>query len=132
MLFRLFLLFIGLPLIELALLIQLGQWVGLLPTVGLVVLTGVVGAALARSQGFRVWIAIQRELQQGRMPMGELMNGLLVLAGGIVLLTPGLITDVLGLLLLLPGTRAAFLAYLRRRMEHMLRTGRVDVVTFIR
>jgi len=132
MLFRLFLLFIGVPLIELALLIQLGQWVGLLPTVGLVVLTGVVGAALARSQGFRVWIAIQRELQQGRMPVGELMNGLLVLVGGIVLLTPGLITDVLGLLLLLPGTRAAFRAYLRRRMERMLRTGRVDVVTFIR
>ncbi|NIQ55675.1 MAG: FxsA family protein, partial [Gammaproteobacteria bacterium] len=54
MLFRLFLLFIGLPLVELALLIQLGQWVGLLPTIGLVVLTGVVGAALARSQGFQV------------------------------------------------------------------------------
>ncbi len=132
MLFRLFLLFIGLPLVELALLIQLGQWVGLLPTIGLVVLTGVVGAALARSQGFQVWAAIQRELQEGRMPVGELMNGLLVLIGGVVLLTPGLITDVLGMLLLLPGTRSAFKTYLRRRLERMLRTGEVRMITLIR
>lgn len=132
MLFRLFLLFVGLPLIELAILIQLGQWVGLLPTIGLVVLTGAVGAALARRQGFRVWLAIQDELRRGHMPVGGLMDGLLVLIGGIVLLTPGLITDILGLLLLLPGTRSAFRAYLRRRLERMLQSGQVSMVTLIR
>lgn len=132
MLFKLFLLFVGLPLVELAILIQLGEWVGLLPTVGLVVLTGAIGAALARRQGFQVWLAIQAELRQGRMPMGGLMDGLLVLIGGIVLLTPGLITDITGLLLLFPPTRSAFRAYLRRRLERMLRTGQVSVVTLIR
>lgn len=132
MLLRLFLLFVGLPLVELAILVQLGKWVGLLPTIGLVVLTGAAGAALARRQGFRAWHAIQGELRQGRMPVGELMDGLLVLIGGIVLLTPGLITDILGLLLLLPPTRRAFKAYLRRRFERMIRSGQVGVITLIR
>lgn len=132
MLFRLFLLFVGLPLVELALLVQIGRWFGLLPTLALVLITGTVGAALARRQGLRVWLDIQHELREGRMPVANMLDGFMILVGGVLLLTPGLLTDLAGLSLLLPLTRRYYKARLRRRLERMMQSGQVTMFTLIR
>ena len=107
MLARLLLLFVLVPLLELALLIKVGQHVGVWPTVGLVVLTGVLGASLAKQQGLLTLRQIERELEFGRIPAAQLVDGLIILIGGALLLTPGFLTDTLGLCLLLPPTRRA-------------------------
>ena len=114
---RLLILFIAVPLVELALLIKLGNAIGLWPTIFIVIATGVLGAALARSQGTRVISAIRAEVAEGRPPTESLLNGLMVLAGGVVLLTPGLLTDLLGFSLLIPFTRNWF----RRKLSSRLR-----------
>ena len=85
---RLALLFVIVPLLELALLIQMGQWVGVRPTIGLVVLTGVGGAVLARAQGLRTMWRLRHDLANGRIPGQAIMDGMAVLAGGARLLTP--------------------------------------------
>lgn len=110
---RLLLLFVLVPLIELVLLVRLGQAVGLGPTLGLVVTTGVVGAWLARAQGVRTLARFRSEMAAGRVPQGPLLDGLMVLVGGAFLLTPGLLTDVAGFLLLVPFTRR----WLKRRVR---------------
>ncbi len=107
MFFRLLLLFTVVPLIELALLIEIGNHVGLPATIALVILTGVVGAWLAKSQGLKTLARLQGELQQGRMPTDALLDGLMIFVAGAVLLTPGLLTDLFGFLLLVPAGRAA-------------------------
>ncbi|MEK9499797.1 FxsA family protein [Gaopeijia maritima] len=124
---RLALLFVVVPLLELALLVQMGQWVGLWPTLFLVFGTGVVGAALARSQGLRTLAAVQTEMAQGRLPGGALLDGLAVLVGGAFLLTPGLLTDVAGFTLLIPTTRRLVRGVLARRLEKMQRDGTLRV-----
>ena len=105
MFFKLFLLFTIIPLIEIWVLIQIGQRIGAFETIALIVLTGALGAFLARSQGFLVISKIQNELQQGRMPTESLTDGLIILVGAVLLITPGLITDIFGFLLLIPQTR---------------------------
>lgn len=132
MFMRLLALFVLLPLVELALLIQIGQWIGLVWTLGLVVGTGLLGATLARRQGLRAWVAIQTELRAGRMPARELLDGLLVLIGGIVLLTPGILTDLAGFALLVPATRAAFKRSLRRRLERAVERGDASFTLILR
>ena len=114
---RLLALFILIPLIELYLLYLIGGQIGLFPTIGLVVVTGFIGASLARQQGFKVWRRIQSELNTGRMPAGELIDGLLVLIGGIVLLTPGLLTDLCGFALMVPRIRALVKTRIQRRFQ---------------
>lgn len=128
---KLLLLFVAVPLVELAILVKLGTLVGFWPTIALVLVTGTVGAWLARSQGIRVLRAIQAETAAGRMPAAHLLDGLLVLIGGIVLLTPGLLTDVAGLLLLFPPTRARFKGMLRKRMERMVRSGQASFTMIV-
>jgi len=105
MFLRLALLFVGVPLVELALLIQMGTWVGVLPTVALVVVTGILGAALARHQGLTTLARFQQAVAEGRLPHRELVEGILILVAGAVLLTPGLLTDTAGFLLLVPPAR---------------------------
>ena len=116
---QLFLLFTLIPLAELWLLLVLSRNVGLLPTLALVVFTGALGAWLARTQGLRAFAAVQAELNSGRMPTTSLLDGLMILVAGAVLLTPGLLTDVFGFLLLIPWTRGvlrkALTAELKRR-----------------
>ena len=116
---RLLVLFIAIPLIELALLIQIGEWAGIGPTVALVIVTGILGAHLARQQGFKVWAKIQRELQSGKIPASDLVDGLLILIGGIVLLTPGLLTDLCGFALMVPAVRRFLKSRLNRRFQIM-------------
>ncbi len=127
---KLLLLFTLVPLIELYLLILIGQSIGALPTVLLVVLTGTLGAALARRQGFSVWARINREMQSGRFPANDLIDAVLLLVSGVTLLTPGVITDVLGFLLLIPLTRAPIREFLKRRFRAMnLHAGTVRTET---
>lgn len=128
MLGRLFLLFVAVPLVELAILIQIGNWLGFWPTIGLVLLTGAAGAMLARSQGTRVLADIRSEIGAGRPPTSHLIDGLMVLVGGIVLLTPGILTDLLGLALLMPGSRSLLKRSIRRRLEGMARSGEIRVI----
>ena len=114
-------LFIGLPLIELALLIKIGTIIGFWPTIAIVIFTGVLGAALARLEGFRVFRKIQSEISIGNMPKEELIDGLLIFAGGVVLLTPGIITDIWGFAMLIPLTRYWFKRALRKAFDKMIR-----------
>jgi len=123
MLARLALLFVAVPLVELALLVWIGKRVGLAPTVALVVVTGVLGAALARRAGLAAWTRFRAALAAGRPPHREIVEGLLVLVAGAVLLTPGLLTDVAGFLLLVPAVRMRVARWIGRRV-----TGRFVLV----
>src|SRR5210317_269045 len=105
---RMLLLFVFLPMVELYLLIMLGSRIGAMPTIGLIVLTGIIGATLARQQGLSVLMKIQREMAAGKPPTQKLVEGALIVVGGIVLLTPGIITDIFGFSLLIPPIRKAF------------------------
>ena len=123
MLARLALLFIAVPLAELALLVWIGGRVGLAPTVALVVVTGILGAALARRQGLAAWTRFRTALAAGRPPHREIVEGLLVLVAGAVLLTPGLLTDAAGFLLMVPAVRRRVARWIGRRV-----TGRLLIV----
>ncbi|MCY4379264.1 MAG: membrane protein FxsA [Candidatus Dadabacteria bacterium] len=129
---RLLILFTVVPLIELALLIKLGNVIGLWPTIFIVIATGVLGAALARSQGTQVISAIRAEVAEGRPPTESLINGLLVLVGGVVLLTPGLLTDLLGFSLLIPFTRNWFKKKLQGRLRKYAQRNSASATIIIR
>ncbi len=114
---RLVLIFIVVPLIEILLLIEIGSRIGALNTIVVIILTGILGASMMRHQGFTIVRNIQMDLSQGRMPTEELINGVLVLVGGIVLLTPGFFTDAVGFFLLIPRTRR----FIREKIELFIR-----------
>ena len=115
MLGRLFLLFTLVPLVELWLLVQIGEVVGLPATLAAVVMTGALGASLAKREGLRTLHAWQESLARGQLPEEGLASGLLILVGGIFLVTPGVLTDVIGLSMLLPPLRRAAAAALTAR-----------------
>lgn len=98
--------FLAIPVIELYLLIQVGSVIGVLPTIIVVILTAVIGAALVRQQGFATWQRLQSNMAQGIMPAQDLLEGLILLLGGLLLLTPGFFTDMLGFACLMPRVRA--------------------------
>ena len=113
-------------------LIELGREIGFWPTIFLVIVTGVLGASLARSQGMWIWLEIQHELSQGNMPADKLVDGLLILIGGIVLLTPGLLTDIFGFMLLIPITRNLFKSAIRKKFQDMADSGRTNFTMIMR
>ena len=117
MLLKLFLAFTIIPIIEIFLLIEIGSMFGALTAVTLVILTGFLGAFLARMQGLQTLYRIQESLREGRMPSGELLDALLIIIAGLVLLTPGFLTDSAGFLLLIPATRNSIKYWLRRQIE---------------
>ncbi|MFP4661854.1 MAG: FxsA family protein [Halanaerobiales bacterium] len=117
MFIKLLLLFTVVPAVELALLIKIGQYVGVLATIILVASTGIIGVSLARSQGFIIIRKIKSNLNEGKMPTDDLIGGLLILIGGTMLLTPGLLTDITGFSLILPGTRHFFAQIVKRRFS---------------
>ena len=125
---RLALLFVVVPVIELILLIQLGQFVGLMPTLLLVVFTVVAGSALARAEGLRVLFKFQKELASGHLPGQALLDGISVLIGGAFLLTPGVLTDVAGFSLILPPTRRWIQKRVRARLENSIKEGSINMV----
>jgi UPF0716 protein FxsA len=106
--FLLFFLFVLVPIAELFVIIQVGQAIGVGPTIGLMVLTAVAGAYLARSQGRQTWTRFNETMRAGKVPGREVTDGAMIIFGGALLLTPGFITDVLGISLLLPPSRAAY------------------------
>ncbi len=108
--------FIVVPIVELTVIIAIGGRIGLPLTVALLLLDSVLGAVLVRSEGRRAWRAFRSALQAGRWPGDEVVQGALVLVGGALLVTPGFVTDAVGLLALLPSTRALASRYLRRRL----------------
>ncbi len=102
----LLILFIALPIAELYVIIQVGQAIGILPTLAILLVDGFVGAALARSQGRTAWMRFNRALSNGRVPARETFDGAMIIVGGALLLAPGFITDFFGFALLIPPTRA--------------------------
>jgi len=123
MLLRLFLVFTIVPIIEVWLLIKVGRVIGALPTVAILLAISLVGAWLARSQGFLTVTAIRDELAAGRLPAAHFLDGALILAGGILLLTPGFFTDFIGLFFLIPATRKLLKRWLRSWLERKLLRG---------
>lgn len=120
---RLLLLFSIVPLVELALLIKMGSVVGVLPTVLLVCVTGITGAYLAKSQGFKLFRQVSESLEQGQIPADHLIEGLLILIGGVLLLTPGLITDISGFVLLIPFTRRLIARWGKHKFKQWIERG---------
>lgn len=104
-LFPFSLLLLALPLIEIAVFVLVGSQIGVLPTIGLVVLSGIAGGALLRIQGFGILSRIRRQVEAGRDPGRELAHGVMILLAGILLLIPGFVTDILGILLFIPPIR---------------------------
>jgi UPF0716 protein FxsA len=116
----LLLLFIVVPIVELAAILQVGEWIGFWPTLGLLVVDSILGAMLMRSQGRAAWRRFNAALAEGRAPAREVIDGGLVIFGGALLLTPGFVTDIFGISLLLPPTRAVIRRLLVRRLSHRM------------
>ena len=131
MLFGLFFLFTLVPLVELYLLIRLGTYIGAVDTIAIVIGTGVAGGLLAKSQGLAVLDRMREELNQGRLPAESLLDGLLILIAGAMLVTPGLLTDGLGLLLLIPWSRQAIKSWLKRKMQEKISEGEIYISTHL-
>lgn len=125
MLAKLFLAFTLVPALEIYLLIQIGGVIGALNTLVVILLTGAAGAYLARLEGMHTFLKIQGSLQQGVMPAEEMIDALIILVAGIVLLTPGFLTDATGLLLLVPQVRFFFKRWLRKKFDRWSNTQQV-------
>ncbi len=128
---RLVLLFVGIPAIELMLLIEIGSRFGTLHTLALIGVTGVVGAALARHQGLRVLGEVQAEVGAGRLPAGSLVDGAIILVAGALLMTPGILTDAFGFLCLVPAVRDAAKRAAQARFERAVAEQRVHVAAAV-
>lgn len=126
MFWKMILVFTLVPLIELALLIYIGQFIGVLPTVLLVFVTGILGATAARNQGLMVIRDFQLTVQRAQVPAMKMIEGLLILVGAALLVTPGLLSDIAGFLLILPTSRGALALYVadyvtalvQKKMQH--------------
>lgn len=117
------LLFIGVPLAELALLIEVGRRVGIVATIAFVIVTGALGAALARHQGLGVLRDVRSQLSAGQVPASALVDGLIILIAAALLITPGILTDTVGFLCLVPAIRRGLKAVLWRRLQRAVREG---------
>ncbi|MGH9011209.1 MAG: FxsA family protein [Acidimicrobiia bacterium] len=113
-------LFIGVPFAEIYVLLQVGHVIGVVNTLGLLILISVVGAWLAKREGLGVLRRMQRSIDAGRVPGTELVDGFLILLAGALMLTPGFLTDILAILLLLPPVRAVVRRELRRRVARRI------------
>ena len=120
MLTKLFLIFLTIPLIEIVLFIEIGSRIGTWMTLLIIASTAILGASLAHKEGLKTWWGIQDKLSSGGLPNEELLDALMILVAGVVLLTPGFLTDVIGFLLLFPGTRRAIKQWLRRKLSQHL------------
>ena len=112
----LFLLFIVIPIIEIAVLIQVGELLGLWPTIAIVIGSAWLGAKYVRQQGLATMQSVQAKMAQGQMPSSEIVTGLMLLVAGVLLVTPGFVTDILGLSLLIPSVRQAIAAVVQNRI----------------
>jgi len=123
-------LFIVFPLAEIAVLIKIGSYLGLASTILIIIGTAVLGATLARIQGLKVLVEIQHDLNAGKMPADKLIDGLLILLAGVVLLTPGFITDAMGFFVLWPGGRRIVKKLLMRGFQKRMQQHEVNMRYF--
>lgn len=122
---RLALLFIGLPLLELYILIKIGSYLGPFLTIALIIFSGLLGLLLARFEGLRTLHQIRQSLSQGIVPAEEMVDSVLIFVGGVLFVVPGVITDFAALVLLIPFTRTIFKRWLRRRFDRAVERGNV-------
>jgi UPF0716 protein FxsA len=114
----LFIGFVVVPIVEIALFYTVGTWIGIWPTLGIVVVTALLGSYFVSKQGRFVWASIKSEINRGEVPTASVVHGAMILIAGALLLTPGFLTDIVGFALLVPGVREAIRQwYLRRRVS---------------
>jgi UPF0716 protein FxsA len=122
--------FLIVPVIELWGILQVGDWLGGWTTFFILIIMGFAGAYLARAEGRKVWMDAQRQMQAGQIPGRTLLDGICVLAGGILLLTPGFFSDIIGITLLLPMTRPFYRQILLQWIENRMRNGHFKIGRF--
>ncbi|WP_169087025.1 FxsA family protein [Paenibacillus sp. PL91] len=122
--------FIIVPIVELLGIFQVGSWIGGWNTFFILVLMGLAGAYLARAEGRKVWGEAQRQMQAGQIPGQSLLDGLCVLAGGLLLLMPGFVSDIIGITLLIPTTRSFYRQIMLHWIEKRLRNGNFKIGKF--
>ncbi|MCH8277204.1 MAG: FxsA family protein [Bacteroidetes bacterium] len=127
---RLLALFVIVPALELYVLIRIGQLIGALETFGIILVTGLIGSYLAKTQGLSVWNRLQEKLNSGQLPGRELLDGVIILLSGALLLTPGVLTDMVGLMGLFPPTRAFLRKKLADRFSSSLMSGNIQFRAF--
>ena len=123
---RLFLLFTVVPALELWLLIQIGSIIGTFETIFLIILTGAIGANLARNQGIQVLGELNQALQEGKSPAKKVAEGLLILGGGLLLITPGVCTDIVGFSVMIPPFRAVLAQLLQNILLKRIQVGNLQ------
>ena len=122
---KLLILFVIVPVTELYILIEVGKRIGSLATIGIIIFTGILGAYLVKNQGFMILKKIQNDLNDGIMPGDSLIQGAIILAGGILLLTPGFVTDTVGFIFLIPVSRNVIKKYLLKWLKGKIEKGNV-------
>jgi len=127
---KLLVLLIVVPVVELYTLIEIGKQIGAFTTIGIIVLTGIIGAYLVKNQGFMVLRKIQYDLNQNILPGDSLLQGIIILAGGIFLLTPGFITDIIGFIFLIPISREIVKKYLLIWLKRKINSGNFNYRSF--
>lgn len=127
MFFKLFLIFTIVPVIELAILIKAGSYLGVWNTVAIVILTAVIGAHMVRSEGIGVMQRLQRNMTEGIFPAEELIDGVMILLAGALLLTPGFFTDIIGFLAVFPLSRSVIKETVKRYLENRISSGDIHV-----
>lgn len=130
MLLKLFICFTLIPVAEIYLLIKVGTVFGSFNTILLVVATGFFGAWLARMEGMNTMFKVKTSLEQGIVPAEELLDALIIFVAGVLLITPGLLTDISGLLLLWPVSRNAFKRFLRQKLTDLNTSGSINITRF--
>ena len=113
----LFVLFIIIPIIEISVLMQVGELLGMWPTIGIVILSAWIGAKYVRQQGIATLQSVQTKMAQGEMPSSEIVTGLMLLVAGVLLVTPGFVTDIFGLSLLVPSIRHAIATFVQKHLK---------------
>jgi len=122
---KLLILFVIIPVTELYILIEVGKRIGILTTISIIIFTGILGTYLVKNQGFMILKKIQNDLNDGIMPGDSLIQGAIILAGGILLLTPGFVTDILGFIFLIPVSRNLIKKYLLKWLKGKIKEGNI-------
>ncbi len=125
----LFLLFTALPALEVFLIFKVGQNLGGWNTFGLILLTGFIGASVARTQGRQIWSRVRLEMNQGSLPADQVLQGFMVFLGGLLLVTPGFLTDFLGIAFIFPLTRRILTSWMKRALAAKIRQGSVVIMS---
>lgn len=113
--------FVLVPIIELFILLEIGKRIGVTLTIVIVIITGVIGAYLVKRQGFHILFRIENQMNEGILPADSFLEGLLLLIGGIFLITPGILTDLVGFLLIIPQSRFIVFQYIKQWLSHKIK-----------